>query len=95
MLLQDYAPFFREGLLFLPEPTIKLLIKSGLDSNIAQLAKHGLRLDDDRRNIGLISNQLEKSLATLSQQSRIHDQLTSPETKFMLSDIDDNTSAEV
>jgi len=90
MSLYDYAPFFREGLLYLPATTIKLLIDSGLDPNIAQRAKSGLRLDDDRHNIGLISNQLEKALATISQQSLIHDQLTSPETKFMLSDIDEN-----
>jgi hypothetical protein len=93
MLLQDYAPFFREGLLYLPERTIDLLIDSGLDSDIAKMATYGLRLDDDRRNIALISNQLEKALANLSN---IHGQLTSQETKFMLSDIDENdTSTEV
>ena len=95
MSLKDYAPFFREGLLYLPDTTIKLLIESGLEAQVAQLAKRGLRLDDDRSNIGIISNQLEKALAHLSQQSPIHDQLTSQETKFMLSDMDENqTSAQ-
>jgi hypothetical protein len=90
MLLKDYAPFFREGQLFLPDTTIQLLIESGLDSEIAQSATDGLRLDDDRRNIGLISNHLEKALAYLTHQSHIHDQLSSHETKFMLSDMDED-----
>lgn len=90
MSLKDYAPFFREGQLFLPATTIQLLIESGLDSEIVQSATDGLRLDDDRSQIGLISNHLEKALANLTHQSHIHDQLTSQETKFMLSDMDED-----
>lgn len=89
MFSKDYEPFFREGLLFFPETTLTLLVETGLDSNIAQLAKVGLHLDDDRRVIVHISEQLEKALITLKQQSRIYEQLASQVTKFMLSDMDD------
>ena len=89
MVSKDYEPFFREGLLFFPEITLKLLIESGMDSQIAQLAKVGLRLDEDRRYITHITEQLEKTLANLTQQSRIYEQLASQVTKFMLSDMDD------
>ncbi len=89
MLSKDYSPFFREGLLYFPETTLTLLVESGLDSNIAQLAKVGLRLDDDRSYIAHISDHLETTLTTLVQHSRIYEQLASQVTKFMLSDMDD------
>jgi len=89
MFSQNYEPFFREGLLFFPEITLKLLVQSGLDSNIAQLAKSGLRLDEDRSYITHIHDQLEKTLTNLTHHPQLYEQLASQVTKFMLSDIDD------
>ena len=93
MTLEGYAPFFREGLLYLPQKTIELLLDLGLDPKLAKMAQTGLRLDDNRAQIGLISNQLEKALEKLAHQPHIRDQLTSDEARFMLSDMDEDKSA--
>lgn len=88
MYLNTYAPFFRQGRLFLPQNTISLLIDHGLDIAIAHSASDGLRLDDDRAKIGIISNTLEMVLEQLVE-TEIYDQLNSVETRFMLSVMED------
>jgi hypothetical protein len=81
---QDYAPFFHDGLLYLPEKTIALLAAAGLDSRTAQAALHGLALDDDRVLIGQISNALEKVLGQVAEHSQAYQALNSRETRFLL-----------
>ena len=88
MHLNTYAPFFRQGRLFLPQNTTSLLIEHGLDEAIAQSATNGLRLDDHREKIGIISNTLELVLEKLVETD-IYDQLNSVETRFMLSVMED------
>lgn len=86
-----YAPFFREGMLYLPAKTIDLLIRDGLDLKKAEDARQGLRLDDDRQLIAEISNQLERILESMSEESTAFQELNTEDTRFMLSDIDDKT----
>ncbi len=80
---EDYAPYFHNGLLYLPPRTVKLLIQTGLDKEIAQSALKGLALDDDRERIGLLSNTLERALEQVTDNSEVFQQLNSPETQFM------------
>jgi len=93
MKLKSYAPFFQNGLLYLPDITILLLIKAGLAPEVAQSARRGLQLDDDRETIGIISNTLEKTLALLTNQPQIEAELTSRETRFMLSEMAEDVLA--
>lgn len=88
MYLNTYAPFFRQGRLFLPQNTTSLLVEHGLDEAIAQSATNGLRLDDDREKIGIISSTLEMILEQLVETD-IYEQLNSAETRFMLSVMED------
>ncbi len=80
---EDYAPYFSNGLLYLPPRTVKLLIKTGLDKEVAASALKGLALDDDRELIGMMSNLLERVLEHVADNSEAFQQLNSPETQFM------------
>lgn len=88
----NYAPYYREGLLHLPHPTLDLLRMHGLSAHDAERAMHGLALDDDRPIINRISNLIERALESLTEHSSAFYQLNSPETRFMLSDIDANVA---
>jgi hypothetical protein len=81
---QDYAPFFREGRLYLPQKTVTMLKQAGLDEEAAQSALRGLSLDDDRQLIGEISGTLETVLGKLAEQARAFQQLSSDTTQFFL-----------
>ena len=81
---REWAPYFCEGLLFLPQSTVELLVDYGLDASIAEGALHGLALDDNKAQIGEISNTLEKALAEMAENSPIYQALTSDETQFLL-----------
>ena len=80
----EYAPFFRNGLLYLPEKTIDLLISAGLEPELAQAAQAGLALDDHRTQIARINHVLESVLAGLEASSRPFQALTSDDARFML-----------
>jgi hypothetical protein len=80
----EYAPYFREGLLYLPPKTVALLIDAGLCEEAAEAALNGLALDDDRELIGQISNALEKALAELAESSPVYQVLHSQEVEFLL-----------
>lgn len=80
----EFAPYFREGLLFLPAKTVQLLIEAGLGVNIAQAALNGLALDDDRATIGEISRAMESMLAQMEEDSQAFQTLSSGDTQFML-----------
>jgi hypothetical protein len=81
---KDLAPYFRNGLLYLPAKTVALLVDAGLDKNIGYAALHGLSLSDQRAQIGLISQALEKALSELETNTVEYSALNSPETQFML-----------
>lgn len=80
----EYAPYFREGLLYLPPKTVTLLCDAGLCDEAAEAALNGLALDDDRELIGQISNALETALAQLAESSPVYQVLHSQEVEFLL-----------
>jgi hypothetical protein len=81
---QEYAPYFREGMLYLPPRTVELLMDVGLDKQIGHAALRGLNLDDHRQEIALISRILESALENIEEDSQEFRALTDPETQFML-----------
>ncbi len=81
---KEFAPYYRDGLLFLPAKTVDLLVDSGLDWQIGQSALQGLNLNDNREEIGLISKALENALEQLEEDSREFRALHASETQFML-----------
>lgn len=81
---RDYAPYFRNGLLYLPEKTVTMLIDVGLDKAIAQAALQGLALDDHRDQIARISESLEAALAGMEDDTQAYQALSSDEAQFML-----------
>lgn len=80
----NYAPFFSEGLLFLPPQTVEMLVNAGMDQRRAEAALYGLALDDDHELIGQISNTLERVLESLTIGDPAFDQLSTVEARFML-----------
>jgi hypothetical protein len=79
----SYAPYFRNGLLYLPATTVEMLISAGLNQEIAISALNGLALDDKGR-IGEISRAMEMMLADIEEDTQAFQTLTSEETQFML-----------
>lgn len=82
--IHDYAPFFHNGLLYLPEKTIALLLDAGLDAETAEAARNGLALDDDRALIGEISHTLEQVISQVSEDTQAYKQLNTQEAHFLL-----------
>jgi len=81
---RDYAPYFRNGLLYLPEKTVSLLVDVGLDKVIAQAALSGLALDDHRDQIARIGAALESALEQMEEDTHAYQALSSDEAQFML-----------
>lgn len=83
MQTHEYLPYFHNGLLFLPEPTLKLLYKFGLSERIVIAAQRGLFLDD-RDQIGEICGAAERAIAHLPADNAAYSALTADDTRFML-----------
>jgi hypothetical protein len=81
---RDYAPYFRNGLLYLPEKTVTLLIDVGLDKATAEAALRGLALDDHRELIARINVSLEAVLTDMEEDTQAYQALSSDEATFML-----------
>jgi len=81
---RDYAPYFRNGLLYLPQKTVTLLVDVGLDQAIGAAALGGLALDDHRDQIARISQALESALAQMEEDTQAYRALTSDQAQFML-----------
>ena len=79
-----FAPYFRNGRLYLPEKTVVLLIDAGLQRDVAEAAMHGLALDTDRQLISEINRVLEFALTGLEEDSQEFRALTSEEAQFIL-----------
>jgi hypothetical protein len=79
-----YAPYFRNGLLYLPEQTAALLIEAGLQRDVAEAATRGLALDTDRQRIAEINRTLEVMLADMEEDSQEFRALTSEEAQFIM-----------
>lgn len=81
---KDYAPYFRDGLLYLPQKTVKLLTEYGIDPSVANTALQGLALDDDRVLIGQISQTLEDIMGDVAENSQFYRELNTEEAQFIL-----------
>jgi hypothetical protein len=81
---RDYAPYFRNGLLYLPEKTVALLVDVGLDKATGEAALNGLALDDNREQISRISQALEQALGQMEEETGAYQVLASEEAQFML-----------
>jgi len=81
---RTFAPYFRNGLLYLPDRTVQLLIEAGLPRDVAEAALHGLALDTDRQRIGEINRILELMLADMEEDSQEFRALTTHEVQFMM-----------
>lgn len=82
--ISDYAPYFRNGLLYLPEKTVDLLIEAGLERELAKAALSGLALDDHREQIGRINRVLEAALEKMEEDSQPFQALATDDTRFMM-----------
>lgn len=80
----DFAPYFRNGRLYLPPKTIHLLRDAGLDDSAAQAAHNGLDLDEHQHHITAINGSLAKAVAALPTDTQEFHVLTSRETLFVL-----------
>lgn len=83
-MYNSYAPYFHNGKLFLPRKTVNLLMRAGLDANLAEQACQGLALDDHYAQIAIISKVLEVVLHRLEIDRSAYEALSSTETLFML-----------
>jgi hypothetical protein len=81
---RDYAPYFRNGRLYLPEKTVGLLLDVGLNQAIGEAALSGLALDDHRDQIAQISQALEAALAQMEEDTQAYQALSSDEAQFIL-----------
>lgn len=79
----DFAPYFLNGLLYVPEKTVNLLIEAGLEREIGLAALDGLSLDEKER-IGKISHTLENLLGSLAQGSEAYEKLSTEKVYFLL-----------
>jgi ribosomal protein RSM22 (predicted rRNA methylase) len=84
MTSQEFAPYFRNGMLFLPQATVRLLLDVGLDPQIGQAALKGLALDDHKDIITQISRALEEVLGRMEEDTQAFQVLSSGETQFLL-----------
>lgn len=82
--ISDYAPYFRNGLLYLPEKTVDLLIEAGLEKELAKAALNGLALDDNREQIGKINRVLEAALEKMEEDSQPFQALSTDDARFMM-----------
>jgi hypothetical protein len=82
--ISDFAPYFRNGLLYLPEKTVDLLIEAGLEKELAQAALNGLALDDHREQIGKINRVLEAALEKMEEDSQPFQALSNDDARFMM-----------
>lgn len=45
----EYEPYLCDGMLCLPEKTVKIMLRAGLNPQIAEVARRGLVLEDPAR----------------------------------------------
>jgi len=86
----NYAPYFYNGMLYIPRETAKLIHSEGLDTQVTIDATRGLRLDDDSQKVSQLHFQLQELITGLDDESVIKSQLTTPEVAFMFSSIEES-----
>ncbi len=81
---REYAPYFRNGRLYLTEKTVVMLTETGLNKELGRAALEGLALDDHRQQIAQISAAMEQMLEQLEEDTQVFQVLSSNETQFLL-----------
>ena len=81
--LNTLAPYFRNGLLYFPEKTIKALLEAGLDQHTGQQAMQGLSLDDND-TLAQIAYAVDELLSRVDATSPFFNALASDDAYFML-----------
>lgn len=61
----EYEPFLRNGLLCLPEKTVKLMVDAGLNPQIAEIARRGLVVTEQKQ-VAAISDALRQLLGDIT-----------------------------
>lgn len=79
-------PYFRNGLLYVPQNTVEQLIQVGLDATVGRAAARGLKLDDERA-VGELRQAIDALLMQVEPQSAIFAALTSADVEFMLTGV--------
>ncbi|MCB9450114.1 MAG: hypothetical protein H6672_01675 [Anaerolineaceae bacterium] len=82
--IRDFAPYFRNGLLFLPPRTVDMLVTVGLDDAVGRAALNGLALDDQKPEITQINRAMEYLLSEMEEDTQAFEALSSSDTQFML-----------
>lgn len=77
------APYFRNGRLYFPSPTIQALTEVGLDQHTAHRAELGLSLDDTQ-SLDELTYAIDDLLSQIDSTSPFFSALTSDEAYFML-----------
>lgn len=61
----EYEPFLRNGLLCLPEKTVRIMVEAGLNPQIAEIARRGLVVTE-QKPVALISDALRQLLGEMT-----------------------------
>jgi hypothetical protein len=88
-MIADYrklAPYFRNGLLYVPQKTIDALVNVGLDNDTAARAIMGLQLDDVD-SLHQLSEAIDELLNLVEVDSPMFEALTSDESYFILTGV--------
>ncbi len=81
--MHSLAPYFRNGLLYFPENTIKVLVEVGLEWQIGHRATRGISLDDGD-SLNKLAHAIDTLLGQVDCSSPFFTALTSDEAYFML-----------
>jgi hypothetical protein len=77
------APYFRNGLLYFPEKTIRALVEVGLDWQTGHRATRGISLDDGE-SLAKLTHAIDTLLSQVDYNSPFYNALTSDDAYFML-----------
>lgn len=77
------APYFRNGLLYFPEKTIKALVEVGLEWQLGHRATRGISLDDVD-SLSKLTQAIDVLLGQVDHNSPFFTALTSDDAYFML-----------
>jgi hypothetical protein len=77
------APYFRNGMLYFPEKTIKALVEVGLEWQVGHRATRGISLDDGE-SLSKLTHAIDILLGQVDHNSPFFNALTSDEAYFML-----------
>lgn len=83
---RNFAPYFRNGMLFLPQRTVSALLDAGLSRPLAEHALLGIPLDD-RINLDNLSKAVFNLIIDMDPQHPLVGALANEETYFALTGV--------